>query len=274
MSISFQGTSKLTGQRSFFQQPGRWGRNESGNFDTWSFESNNKGQIYNLAAYFAQTIGLSYDVTESFGKFRLDVYFPWNTRGIDPRTDLVVKWEFFAQRVEKDLLSARVENPTSIALLSSNQVQEIRQLLLDPPDGTLKPFPIATDFQKSGETNGALALSIYALMQQGVTAFPVEQPILRRTWTTSNQYGTQYALINTGRILSSATLAATENLPGALLFNIPNFSWIDPNPNAPSLAYGWYKRFPTIQQVALLKWNIVQEWEYGLWATLLWGAPL
>jgi hypothetical protein len=268
------GTTTLTGQRGAFRQPSRWGRNESGNFDTWTFEATTRQEIESLAANIAQTIGLSYDVTESFGKYKLDIYFPWNMRGIDPRTDLVIKWEMFTQKVEKDLLSARVENPNTVALLSTYQVQQLRQFMLQPPDGDTIEFPTAATFQKKGESNGAIALAIYNLMQQGVTSFPVEQPKLRRTFVTSNQYAIQYALTNVRRIISTVSLVTTENIPNSLLFSLPNESWIDPNPDAPSLAFGWLKSFPTVQQVALLKWSIVQEWEYGLWATLLYGNPL
>lgn len=266
----------ISGNRGAFPQPGQWGRNESGNFATWVFNGT-KREVALLAATFAQLQGLAYQVSESFGMAKLEVYLPWNPN-IDPTTDLIVKWEFFAQRIEKDLLSARVENPNTVAALSAAQVQTIRNKLLQPPDGKTTPFPTLTDFEQNGESNGELALQIYTLMQQGVTAFPVEAPSLRRTFVTSNQYATAYALSNVRKIISTASLAQMESIPRNLLFSLPTDVWSDPNPDAgdltPALAYGWYKRFPTIQQVARLKWSIVQEWEYGLWATLIWGNPL
>lgn len=268
----------ITGQRGGFLQPGKWGRNDSGNYDTWTFEATNKADIYAMAARIAQTLGLAYDVTESFGKFKLDVYFPWNTRGIDPRTDLIEKWELFAQPVDKDLLAARIENVNSIAQLSPAQVATIRFYLQNPPSGAPNaenPYPTADDFETDGETNGALALQVLILMMQGVSSFPVEAPQLRRTETTSSQYAVISSLTSVGKIITTGSLQSIENAP-QLFYNLPEDTWVEPNPNFTSIgfAFGWRKRYPTIQQVALLKWNIVQEWDYGYWATLLYGSPL
>lgn len=266
----------ITGYKGAFQQPGRWGRNESGNYQTLYYEGS-KQEVYNLAANVAQTIGLAYEVLESFGKFRLEIYFPWTVNGIDPRTDYTEKWELFAQHVEKDLLTARAHT-AAVANLTVSQVQTIRFWVQNPPDPKTGPFPVPSDFQKGTppeSINSALnAFAVYNLMAQGVTSFPIDAPTLRRTITTSNQYATAYALDKVGVIMSTNYIRNVYDVPYNLLFNLPNDTWTDPNPNSPTLVYGWYKKYPVIQMVALLKWSIVQEWEYGLWSTLLYGNPL
>lgn len=258
----------ITGGYGAWQQPGRWGRNEQGNYSLWSFEGTRR-EVAALAATFAQVQGLAYEVTEGFGKWRLEVHFPYGMNGIDPRTDKIENWEFFAQHAEKDLLDSAVENPNSVGLLTQNQIEKIRFFIQNPPDGTITKFPTQADFVLDSTDGGLAGFAIYGLMFQGVRNFPVEQPMLRRTVTTSNQYAVAYALTNIRKIISTATLVTLESMPTALLFNLP----ADVS-NDNTRAYGWYKPFPTIQQVARLKWQIVQEWQYGLWATLIWGAPL
>jgi hypothetical protein len=265
----------ITGNPPFgtWQQPGRWGRNETGNWTLWTYEGT-KREVFLLAASFAETLGLVYEVTESFGKWRLDVRFPFNMNGIDPRTDKVDNWEFFASRVEKDLLDSKLENPQTVGILTPGQINTIRNFLLNPPDGsTNSPYPQASDFQRSNppedQASAGNALIIYNLMARGFRNFPVEAPALRHTIITSNQYAVPYALVNVRKILSTATLINSENLPAALLFSLPADVSTDQQ-----YQYGWYKPMPTVQQIALLKWQIVQEYHYGLWSTYIWGTPL
>lgn len=259
-----------TGIKGAFRQPGQWGRSEQGNFTVWVYRGS-KAAVYAQAASFAQTLGLAYDVQESFGMWELRVHFPWSMNGIDPRTDKVENWEFFASKSEKDLLDARVENPNTIGALTQQQVEKIRFFIQNPPDGKVTPFPAAADFVTDlGVTDGgANAFQIYQLENQGVRNFPLEQPILKHTIITSNQYAISYALFNIRRVISTLSLVAFESIPNGLLFNLPNDLSTDP-----TRAYGWYKGFPTIQQVALLKWQISQEFQYGLWSTLIWNNPL
>jgi predicted outer membrane lipoprotein len=258
----------ITGNRGAFPQPNRWGRNETGNWSQVSYEGT-KPEIFLLAAAFGATEGLAYEVTEQFGKWRLDVHLPWSVNGIDPRTDRVDNWEFFAQHAEKDLLEAAVET-AAIRALTDNQISTIRALLEVPPNPTaVPPDPIVTDEDFGGGDSGLNAYEVYRLMLKGARSFPIEQPMLRHTITTSNQYAVAYALLNVRKIVSSATVVGTENIPRAILFTLP----FEVSSNS-DYAYGWYKMFPTVQQIALLKWQIVQEYQYGLWATLIWGNPL
>lgn len=260
----------ITGLRGAFLQPATWGRNELGNYTIWSFEGT-KLEVYAVAAAYAQTLGLAYEVKESFGKFRLEIHFPWSMNGIDPRTDLVSNWEFFAQHAEKDLLESAVENSSTIGQLSIQQIATIRYFRDNPPDGKNITLPTPTNFQTAGESSASatIALNVLTLMLQGVRNYPVEVPSLRRTIVTSLQYALSYALLNVRQIISTSSLVRLENVPSNLLFNLP----FEASSN-PALVYGWYKSFPTIQQVALLKWQIVQEWQYGLWSTLIWNNPL
>jgi hypothetical protein len=74
------------------------------------------------------------------------------------------------------------------------------------------------------------------------------------------------ALTNVGKVISAANLQSLENVPGVLLFNLPTNS-SPTRADGLTLSYGWFKRAPTITQVSGAKWELVQEWQYGLWST-------
>ena len=260
-------------------QPGHWGRNDAGNFQIWVFEGT-KNEIQATAFQFSTIAGLSYSVQEGFGKSRLEVVFPWNQDNlVPPATDKIEKWEYFTNTVEKDWLSA--ETPSGL----SEQLTTIQKQVLrgyerngppNPPynnqaafeDDNREAFALDTS---ATPANLLLCYEAFLTLMQGVKSFQVQQPVVRRTTTTSIQYTIAASRINAGHLIRYDTLVAMENPPVALLFQLPN----DPDPNsAPITFYGYYKSEPTIQQVALLKWQIVQEWQYGLWSGLIWGEPI
>ena len=283
-----------------FDQPGTWGRNDSGNFFTRKIHGD-KQSLINLGNQIADTLGLTYEVNEGLATSTLTINYPWNYTANNAATDLVTKWEMFAAQSEKDLLEAAVECPAAIGTLSQSQIAQIRQYLMTPPATTASmPNPTQSDSGQTSPTevirvvtiadfnnlpadsngntgNATNALALYQLMTQGVRSFPVEQPILRRTMVTSQNYQVAMALTNIRKIISTSSLVSLENVSTDSLFYDPTSGQLllpeDVSPT-PALAYGWYKGFPTVQEIALLKFSIVQEWKYGLWATLIWGTPL
>jgi hypothetical protein len=118
-----------------------------------------------------------------------------------------------------------------------------------------------------------VALTLFMRGQSASISF---SPTLRFTQTVTSQYAIRASLLNVGKIISTATLMIIENIPNGLLFNLPNPS----NPaqqfyySNGDLVYGWFKDFPTVRQIARLKWNIVQEWQFGLWSVATYGTLL
>ena len=181
-----------------FDQPGTWGRNDSGNFFVRRIHGDKQSMVA-LGNQIAETLGLTYEVTEQFGTATLEIHYPWNYTADNAHTDMVVKWEFFAAGSEKDLLEAQVEVPSVIGTLSQAQVQALRCYLQNPPT-TVKSMPdpsgapgatISVDVlaplttayfsglpaDPSGSTgNAANALAVYNLMMQGVRSHPIDQP--------------------------------------------------------------------------------------------------
>lgn len=260
----------ISGIKGAFYQPATWGRNESGNYSLWSFEGSRR-EVSALAVAYAQIPGLMYEVKESFGKLRLDVRFPWNMQGIDPKTDIIDNWELFANTVEVDILFASI--PSGILDgLTAQQITKLRNLEQNPPDpNDTANYPQQGDFTLDGNaTTGANAFQVWTRMTKGVRNFPVEAPVLRHTITTSLAYAIPASLVNVRKLLTTATLYQLEGAPANYLFNLPT----DTPPSDTALVYGWRKIFPTIQQVALMKWQIIQEYHYGLWDTTFWPLPI
>lgn len=253
----------ITGDSSPQLQPGSYGNTESGQYAVVSYESTDVALIRQIAANI-QVVGGLYDVEESFGKARITIHLANNPNAIEAPVDL---WEYFGQRAEKDLLEADV--PSGItATLSQKNIEVIRGALNGIfPDGgeTLG----STDFTDGNQAN---ALILYKLMLAGVRSAVARVPMLRHTQTVSNNWSVPASLTNVGRIISTAMLLSLESVPTSLLINLPNrvptaFQTIN-------VKYGWLKNDPTVQQVAFRKFQIVQEWEYGLWPTDVYGQPL
>lgn len=266
---------RRSGNPGAYQQPSNWGRNDSGNFEVWVFEGTPQ-EIRNVAAYFAQTVGLNYNVQEGFGKWRLEVFFPWNQDGlVSPRTDQVVRWELFAQHAEKDLLNS-IDNAGLVQTLSPGQIAQLRYYQSSPPPpGTVLTAANFTNSKPPPDdsSTAGTALRFWNLFASGETSYLVEAPVLRRSIVTSLQWAVAYTAQYAGKILSTDTLLKFENVPSLLLSPvIATFSGLSAPQNS-NLSYGWYKSFPTVQQTALMKWQIVQEWQFGWWS-FPYGTPI
>ena len=119
------------------------------------------------------------------------------------------------------------------------------------------------------------AYSLYLLMKAGVENYPVEASSIRHTLVTSSQYYAKASFINQGRIISSASMTSVEGAPSTLLFSVPTL----PSPLqfievSGDLQYGWRKIRPQVARLSRLKWRIVQNYQFGLWATKIFGNPI
>jgi hypothetical protein len=266
---------KTNGQRGAFQLPSTWGRTEQGDFFTAIFEGT-KEEV-KQAAYQCLLAGAQYTVTESYGKSRLEARFSYNPAlGGGTVEQPIDQWEFFAAEAEKDLLDAKVESNIIGTLTDAarrmiyNAVHFVSDTS-DQPDPAAATNPAnATYWAKiTNTTERANAQTIYNLMKDGVRSFPVDVPTLRHTQTVSNRWAIKVSLTNVRKIISTGSLISLEAIPSAILFNLPNDA-----STFSDKKYGWRKKFPNVQQVANLKFQLVQEWQYGLWPTVLFGNPI
>lgn len=164
-----------------------------------------------------------------------------------------LQWEYFANGQEIDVLE------TDITAISGISVpdRELIRVAINNNDKT----------QAADLTGNALAL--YQLMVGGVRSFRINLPTLRVSKLVSGSYGVKASLTNVGRILSTAKLTLDEAIPGTILFDLPSYTSAKTG-----FFYAWYKKHPTVQQAGGNKWNISQEWEYGLWPVFLYGSVL
>lgn len=163
----------------------------------------------------------------------------------NPNIPLNDIWELQPNMVEKDILDADI----AINNLTVAQKDAIKAAVAANSVGSL-----------SGNS-----LKYYKLLRAGVTSVRVFEPVLRHTLIVRADYRIAASLTNVGKILTTAQLQSFENVPGILLFNLPTGSKV--RTDALDVDYGWLKKYPTVTQISGGKWQISQEWEYGLWST-------
>ena len=262
----------INGTNAATLQPVIYGRNDSGNYQRQTWRGGGTA-VASQAASLASTAGIVYEVRGLHGNLaEVEANYPYSIAS--PTTDYVERWELFSSHGDKDLLNA-VDYNGIVATLTNALKEKIRAAIEDPANNNTHTEYTITYFDPSASPSTAAtnALLCYKLMRAGQTSYLMEAPVLRRTVITSEALASGYALTNVRRLMTTAYLAANEGLPGTLLFNLSTYFAGDTTSD-PHLKYGWYKAFPNIQEVALRKWSINQEWHYGWWPYELMGAVL
>ncbi len=244
---------KVNGQKGAFPQPSHFGRSEAGAYTVKIWEGT-LSEIYQIAVACEQSGGL-WEITESFtgAKHKIEARFPidFNT------TEAPVNgWELFGEEVEKDVLESNIADIDAL----SDKDKVILRALLDK--GTDPAFPDERD-----EVTAGFARNLYDQIILGLKSKRQTVYHLRHTQTTSILYPINASLANVDRILSTGTLLASETIPSSL----PLAVGIS---NRAGMAFGWYKKFPTIREATGHRTQIEQEWEYGLWSTIVYGSIL
>lgn len=263
----------INGQPGPHEQPRTWGKTQDGQFAVYRY-TGTKEEIKALGGYF-EGQGQMYTVTEDFATATCEVRFDFNpaTGTVEAPINL---WELTGGEAQSDLLESNVYTAITSTLTQKN-MDIIRSAIQNPPDGSDTSGPYsAKDRPQASVTaacftdgNAANALAVYKLMQAGIRSVIVSTPVIRHTQTVSNSWAVPVSLTNVGRIISSASMSTTELVPAGLLFTIPTI--VPATFQTITVAYGWRKKWPTVQQVALRKWQLIQEWEFGLWSTDLYG---
>lgn len=166
----------------------------------------------------------------------------------NPNVPLNDIWELQPNVVEKDFLAA---DSSLVIGLSAFEIAQVREFGED----------VKKDISGLIESQQTLV----KLMRVGVTTTRVFAPVLRHQKLVRRDYTIKDSLTGVGNIYSPAALANRENIPGSLLFNLPNDS-SQGRTDGLTFQYGWLKKYPVITQVSEGKWQLVQEWEYGLWS--------
>ena len=251
----------VNGTSGAYEQPQKFGVDSSGPYclRTW------RGTAAEIATQYNSCIasGALAEIEAGFGTHTVRARYAITIGG---GTEAPVdSWEFFASHVEKDVLETDL---AAIEAISPANREKLKDYVANPP-GLGVAAHTAADFLDDGSGSRANAFSLYQLMLSGVKAVRVNAPLLRHTQSVSNVYTVKASLTNVGSILSTSTLATFESIPTSVLFNLPTDVSTRANMN-----YGWLKLHPTIRTAARQKMQIELEYEYGLWATLLYGSPI
>lgn len=165
----------------------------------------------------------------------------------DPNAPLVDAWELQPNIVEKDLMDADVSAVNSLTTAQKKEVTDAVQ-----SSGTLPTFGSSTQ------------TTLAKLLVAGVRSVRIFAPVLRRTRLVRRDYTVKDALTNVGSVIAAASFTNYEAVPAILLFSLPAGGTV--TRDSLTLKYGWYKKYPAVTQVSGGQWQLVQEWEYGLWS--------
>lgn len=166
----------------------------------------------------------------------------------DPNAPLIDKWEISGNSKQIPLMSANVSAVNSLTAADRITIDEYAK-------GSIAYADLS-----------AASKAIVDLQTAGFDSVQVFPPVLRHTKMTRNDYTVKQSKTNVGKIYTTAQMYSIEGVPATLLVDLPT----DSNPSrgdSISVAYGWLKKFPTIEQVADGEWNITQEYDYDLWPT-------
>jgi hypothetical protein len=246
----------VNGTSGAYEQPQRFGVDSTGPYciRTWRGTASAIATQYNTCV----ASGALAEVQAGFGTHTVTARYPLTIGGAGGTETPIDTWEFFASAVEKDFMQADI---AAIEAMNDADKYQLENLIANPP-ATPADVPA---------WNTTLGADLYTMYRAGVRSVLQNAPALRHTQTVSNQYTVAASLTNVGKILSTSTLVTAESLPSGVLFNMP----IDVSTrSASSLVYAWFKHHPTVRAAARQKMQIEQEWVYGLWSTILYGAAL
>ena len=149
-------------------------------------------------------------------------------------------------------------NIPRFAMVSDSDVSKIRRFMGEGTDYT----------DPEVDALSSEARTLFRLMLSGIEYLPMTQPVLiveqiaNDNFDFSPQEAELYAQV--GSIFSTPLL---ESLLGVnLKFALPDEH--DP-PN--DFAFGWLKNYPEYSDTSNSKAILLQDWEYGLWSTDLYG---
>ncbi len=267
------------GKKGAVRQLPRYGRDESGFYSVEVY----KGTVAEVKARAAgyDAAGAQYEVEDmNGGQAQLSVRTGWansNQLGQEIPVDV---WELDPQEVEKDLLDADFPHSEVFDEPIPAADRTFLTKAIESPDASVEFLGQSdTHPQIDGEiitiTRPDLVYPMYRLMRSGVRSFPVEASVIRHSQLVSNRYTVKASFTNCGRIFSNATFISSEGVPSDLLFDVPaSPTVIQFIEEAGDLAYGWRKLRPSIQRLALQRWQITNNYQFGLWTVKTYGPVL
>lgn len=175
----------------------------------------------------------------------------------DPSAPLVDAWELVPNLAEKDILES-----SFVDALTAAEKKEILDAV--NASGALPTF---------AGTNAATMTKIAKLMVGGLKYVRILAPTIRHTRIMRRDFTVAQAYDRVGSVFTTSSLRSYENVPSQVLFDLPNTA--DPSRgDSLNFNYGWLKKPASIQQISGGQWQIVQEYDWGLWSEDIYGATV
>jgi hypothetical protein len=275
----------LVGTSDAIIQPNTYGKKNDGRYSQVSYESTDPNKILAIA-YLAESQGAQYEVKNSFGKSRIDITYNYSVAlgTQDPTTEMVERWEMVPLKSEISILESK--NPLALSLQADSQ-SSFDNLRKAVNSGNYDNW-IAEDafgnkrFGPPG-VSSVYGLRLGKLLFDGLKTTTVSTPALKRTKIVNDVYLYQATIPTQAMLYSTPAVIADFNVPTSILVQLPvndtaviTRSFLDPlgNPVYINMGYGWIRSAPEVSQIANLKWQMMDAFEYGLWPLDLFGGRL
>ena len=275
-------SSRKVGMPDAFQQPIEYGRRTDGRYTIVPYESTNPANI-DIIALQAENLGLQYEVRNTFGKSRIDVHYNWNWTN-DPATEIIERWEAVPLKVEKSILDT--SNPLTRQLLATpSGIGELTLIKQSNEQGTIDDWVVR---QSDGtvffigppnvSSNAAMLLAKYYF--DGQRTQPIAVPVLKHVRIVNSNFISPETIPTVPTLYSTPALIADFNIPNSILVTVPDndTALVQANLTGTSInqtfGYGWLRSAPELSQVSMFKWNMQEQFEYGLWGLDIFGGRL
>lgn len=270
----------INGLKGSFKQAGcTRGRNSTGFY--WNYQYEGTADEVEADADACAANNLQFEVTNLTGgrkrlTFQTTVAFG-DGGGAENSEVLENVWELDPQDTQKDLLEADLpfantyNGELPLGILSSNDKLLVRKAI----DAGITNKDVENGYFDEDGENANQMLSWFKLMRAGVKYFPVEATVLRHTQIVSNAYSVKASFSNVGRIISTESMPSLEGVPDLLLFDLPSVPAATQLIETPGdLQYGWRKIRPRISRINFSRWNVANNYQFGLWTVKLYGSVL
>lgn len=154
------------------------------------------------------------------------------------------------ERLRFNIVNKSIYASPQFASMGRQAISEVRKAVSDE-----SPLP---------NPHLPLQETLYNVAISGIDSFPVYQPTVVVTDTASASYPWTVGFQNYGFTFDTANMILDAALTSGWKNNLPNdASALD------GFVFGWLKKPPEIVSVAGNKTQLVQEYEYGLWASVV-----
>lgn len=187
----------------------------------------------------------------------------------DPSAPLNDVWELVPTLAEKDILDSEI---SLISTIGASNMVILKNIISGTGPDTWTGDPTTT-FNNNPSADYTATVKFWNLYQAGFKTVRVLAPTIRHTRVMRRDFTVAQAYDRIGRVFTTTSLRTYENVPAQVLFDLPNTS--DPTRNdGITVHYGWLKKPASIQQVSEGKWQIVQEYDWGLWPEDIYGTTV